>query len=65
MTKARRSRSIGPLRTWAGDSRRRQFASWLIRSALSLLVLAIGLGIIMLILVPNMIDGLVKIFSNK
>lgn len=65
MTKARRSRSIGPLCPWAGDSRWRQFAAWLIRSALSLLVLAIGLAIIMLILVPNMIDGVVKMFSNK
>jgi len=65
MSNARRSRNIGLLRSWAGDSRRRQFVAWLIRSALSLLVVAVGLAIIMLILVPNMIDSLVNQFGNR
>ena len=64
MTNARRSRTPGPLRAWAGDSLWRQFAVWIIRSAVSLIVLAIGLAIIMVFLVPNMIDGLTRIFTR-
>ncbi len=48
----------------AGDSPWRQFVAWLIRSALSLAVLAIALAIILLILVPNMIDGLTTQFGS-
>lgn len=65
MSNARRSRNIGPLRAWAGDSLWLQFLVWLLRSVASLLVLGIGIAIIWFILAPNMIDALVKIFSNK
>ena len=64
MTNARRSRAPGPLRAWAGDSSSRKFLVWLLRSVLSLLVLGIGLAIIWFILLPNMIDGLTKVFAR-
>lgn len=64
MSNARRSRTTRPLRAWAGDSLWRQFIVWLIRSAVSLAVLAIALVIILLVLVPNMIDGLMRQFGT-
>ena len=64
MTKGRRSRTPGPLRAWAGDSLSRKFLVWLLRSAMSLAVLAIGLAIIWFVLMPNMIDGLTKVFAR-
>jgi hypothetical protein len=64
MTNARRSRTPGPLHAWAGDSLPRRFLVWLLRSAVSLAVLAIGLAIVWFVLTPNMIDGLTKIFTR-
>jgi hypothetical protein len=64
MTKVPRPRTTGPLRAWAGDSLGRRFLVWMLRSAVSLGVLAVGLAIIWFILTPNMIDGLTKIFSR-
>ena len=64
MTNARRSRTRAPLRAWAGDSLPRKFLVWLLRSAVSLAVLAIGLAIIWFVLMPNMIDGLTRILTR-
>ena len=64
MTKGRRSRTPAPLRAWAGDSLSRKFLVWLLRSAVSLGVLAIGLAIIWFVLMPNMIGGLTKVFAR-
>jgi hypothetical protein len=64
MTNARRSRTRGRLRGWAGDSLWRQFLVWLLRNVVSLLVLGIGLAIVWFILMPNMIDGLTKVFAR-
>ena len=64
MTNPRRSRTRGPLRAWAGDSLSRKFLVWLLRSAVSLAALAIGLAIIWFVLMPNMIDGLTKVFAR-
>ena len=64
MTNARRSRTSGPLRAWAGDSLPRKLLVWLLRSAASLAVLAIGLAIVWFILTPNMSDGLTKVFAR-
>ena len=65
MTKARRSRTTGPLRAWAGDSLWRQFLVWLLRGAVSLVVLATVFAIVWFVLTPNMIDGLVDVFGNR
>jgi hypothetical protein len=65
MTKARRSRSTGPLRAWAGDSLWRQFLAWMARTAVYLVLVAIVFGIIWFVLTPNMIDGIVNAFTNK
>lgn len=64
MTNARRPRTRARLRAWAGDSLWRQFLVWLLRSGISLLALVMGLAIIWFILMPNMIDGLTKVFSR-
>ena len=64
MTNARRSRTRVPLRAWAGDSLSRKFLVWLLRTAVSLAVLAIGLAIVWFVLTPNMIDGLTKVFAR-
>lgn len=65
MSKARRSRTTGPLRAWAGDSLWRQFVAWLLRSALYLVLVAVVFGIIWFVLTPNMIDGLLNVFGNR
>ena len=64
MRNVRRSRTTGPLRAWAGDSLWRQFVVWLVRNVVSLAVLVAVLAIILLVLMPNMIDGLTKVFSR-
>jgi hypothetical protein len=64
MTNARRSRTPGPLRAWAGDSLSRKFLVWLLRSAVSLAVLAIGLAIIWFVLTPMMIDGVTRVLTQ-
>lgn len=65
MSRARRSRTNGPLRSWAGDSRWRQFLVWLLRGAVSLAVLAITFAIVWFVLTPNMIDGLLDVLGNR
>lgn len=65
MTNARRSRTRGPLRAWAGDSLWRQFLVWLLRGVVSVVMLAIVFVIIWFVLTPNMISGIVNTFTNK
>ena len=65
MSKTRGSRTAGPFRAWAGDSLWRQFLVWVLRSVVSVAMLAIIFVIVWFVLTPNMIDGLVKVFRNQ
>ncbi len=65
MSYARHSRPNGPLTRWAGDSAWRRFAVWLLRNAIALLVLLVGVLVILNVLVPNMINGVIRVMTNQ